>query len=286
MPMKNIFSIDVEDWFHILDLPNAPDVAEWSAKESRVEDNLNQILDVLDEKNIKATLFVLGWVGEHYPELIRSAHRRGHEIASHGYAHQLVYGMTPEAFYEDVVKAKNILESITGTPVLGYRAPGFSITPETPWAFEMLVKAGYKYDSSIFPTERAHGGYAGADVNPHKIQTAAGELLEFPISVAPLGPSTFCFFGGGYFRLFPWFMIKNRSRLLNKAGRPVIYYLHPREIDPTHPRMPMSAVRRFKSYVNLHGTKAKLQKLVHDQELVSFQSWMKNAPEFSALLAS
>ena len=272
--MKNIFSIDVEDWFHILDLPTAPDVNAWHTKESRVEKNLNTILDLLDHNDTKATLFVLGWVAEKYPKLIKEAQKRGHEIASHGYAHQLVYGMKPEEFFQDILKAKNILEAITGDKVLGLRAPGFSITPETPWAFEMLAKAGYVYDSSIFPTKRAHGGFVGAELSPHPINTKHGTIIEFPISVVNVLGSKVCFFGGGYFRLFPWTLIKAKSEQVNFEGRPVVYYIHPRDIDPHQPRLPMSFIRQFKSYVNLHSTEEKLLRLIQSQALTSFREWL------------
>jgi polysaccharide deacetylase family protein (PEP-CTERM system associated) len=273
--IKNILSIDVEDWFHILELPGAPALSAWSAKESRVIGNLLTMLDILDRQEVKATLFVLGWIGEQYPGLIREAHARGHEIASHGYAHQLVCNMSPEEFFQDLTRAKGILEDLTGDGVKGFRAPGFSITPETPWAFEAMARAGYNYDSSLFPARRAHGGFSGAPLSPHQIDTSHGVITEFPISVASILGARVCFSGGGYFRLFPWAFIKAQAAQVNAAGRPVIYYLHPRDIDPHQPRLSMGLTRRFKSYVNLHSTEKKLQSLVQSQPLTSFRDWLQ-----------
>lgn len=276
--IKNILSVDVEDWFHILELPDAPALSTWNAKESRVGENLRTILDVLDQQGAKATLFVLGWIAEQHPALIREAHARGHEIASHGYAHQLVGNMSPDELFQDLVRTKAILEDLTGDKVLGFRAPGFSITPQTPWAFETMARAGYSYDSSLFPARRAHGGFSGAPLAPHQIDTSHGAITEFPISVASVLGTRICFSGGGYFRLFPWAFIQAKATQVNAAGRPVIYYFHPRDIDPQQPRLPMGLIRRFKSYVNLGSAEQKLVRLVQSQPLTSFRDWLRFAP--------
>jgi len=276
--IKNILSVDVEDWFHILELPDAPALGTWNAKESRVGENLRTILDVLDEQGAKATLFVLGWIAEQHPALIREAHTRGHEIASHGYAHQLVGNMSPDELFQDLVRTKVILEDLTGDKVLGFRAPGFSITPQTPWAFETMARAGYSYDSSLFPARRAHGGFSGAPLSPHQIATSHGAITEFPISVTTVLGAKVCFSGGGYFRLFPWPFIKSKAAQVNAEGRPVIYYFHPRDIDPQQPRLPMGLIRRFKSYVNLGSAEQKLVRLVQSQPLTSFRDWLRFAP--------
>jgi hypothetical protein len=152
---------------------------------------------------------------------------------------------------------------------------GFSIVESNLWAFAELVEAGYRYDSSIFPASRAHGGLSGAQMRPHVLGTEAGELLEFPMTVAKVLGKRVCFFGGGYFRLFPYWLIRRKAREVNGAGRPVIYYLHPREVDPGHPRIPMSALRRFKSYVNLDTTEPKLRALVEEETLVPFEVWIE-----------
>jgi len=172
--MKCIFSVDVEDWFHILDLPSTPPLSEWNDLPSRVEKNFTTLLDIFAEGQIRVTCFFLGWVAERYPDLVRAAHRRGHEIASHGYAHRLVYQMTPDEFLGDAVRSKQILESISGCEVLGYRASGFSVTQKTPWFFEKLAEAGFRYDSSVFPGTRGHGGMDGADFAPYRVNLSGG----------------------------------------------------------------------------------------------------------------
>jgi len=235
------------------------------------------MLDLFDSSGVKVTCFFLGWIAEQFPELVREADKRGHEIASHGYSHQLINVQAREDFAEDVRKAKKLLEDITGKAVLGYRAPGFSITEGTEWAFDELCKAGYQYDSSIFPTVRIHGGIVGAKIHPHKVQSGNGTIIEFPITVVSIMGKRLCFFGGGYLRLFPYTLIRHFSHVVNKEGRPVIYYVHPREIDPKHPRLRMGLNRRFKSYVNLNTTMTKIKKLAREQDLVPFRDWIAQA---------
>ncbi len=270
----NILSVDVEEWFHILEIEGAPPIESWMTLESRVERNFERLLERFAAHDVSVTCFFLGWVAERFPHLVRRAAEAGHEIASHGFAHQLVYTQTPDEFRQDVERSRLLLEDLSGTSVAGYRAPGFSITEETPWAFEQLVRAGYRYDSSLFPASRGHGGFAGAQRAPHTIETPAGPLIEFPISVARVLGKRLCFFGGGYLRFFPLPLIRSMTRQVNREGLPVIYYVHPREIDPDHPRLPMSRVRHFKSYVNLSSTMNKLDSLMREQSLASFREWM------------
>lgn len=272
--MNNILSVDVEDWFHILELDSTPDLSQWNSMESAVDKNFRILLDEFDRANVKVTCFFLGWVAEHHPTLVREAQRRGHEIACHGYAHRLIYTQSRREFSEDIQKSKNILENLIGQSVKGYRAPGFSITKDTPWAFDLLTEAGYQYDSSVFPASRGHGGIIGAEMRPYKVTTPNGALIEFPVTVAPILMKRMCFFGGGYLRLFPYFIIRYMSRVVNKTNRPVIFYLHPREVDPHHPRLSMGVARRFKSYINLGSTLPKLRRLIHDQNLLTFRDWL------------
>ncbi len=273
--MSNILSIDVEDWFHIMDVESAPAAQQWDTLESRVERNFLSLLDEIDDAQASVSCFFLGWVAERYPHLVREASARGHEVASHGYAHQLVYRQSPAEFSEDIRRGKEILEDILGAPVLGYRAPGFSITRDTLWAFDEIAAAGFKYDSSVFPASRGHGGMAGGELAPYWVETNSGPLLEIPISVIPVLGQRICAFGGGYLRLAPYALIDRLSRAVNKSGRPVIYYLHPREIDPDHPRIDMGMLRRFKSYVNMGSTMPKLRRLLRDQDLVTFRDWIE-----------
>lgn len=282
--MKCIFTIDVEDWFHILDLPSTPDIGEWDSLPSRVEINFVRLLDILAEYDVVATCFFLGWIAERFPHLVREAVHRGHEIASHGYAHRLVYRMNRAEFYEDAVRSRKTLEDIAGSAIAGYRATGFSTTEQTPWFFETVRGAGYSYDSTVFPAARGHGGMKSGALAPHTIATPRGSLVEFPISVSPLLGRPMCFFGGGYLRLFPYPLIRRMAISVLQCNRPVIFYVHPREIDPEHPRLPMGAWRRFKSYVNLTTTERKVRNLLSDFEFTTFRGYlseMKQAPEMT-----
>ncbi len=284
-PMKCIFSVDVEDWFHILDLPSTPPISEWDALPSRVEKNFLILLDIFAEKNAHVTCFFLGWVAQKFPHLVREAMKRGHEIASHGYAHRLVYRMTREEFFDDAKKSKTIIEDAAGRPVLGYRSAGFSVTKDTPWFFEMLMEAGYQYDSSVFPALRGHGGLEGGQLAPFLHRGLSGSLVEFPITVKKVFGKPICFYGGGYLRLFPYFLIQRMTRQVLADGRPVNFYIHPREIDPHHPRLSMGFMRRFKSYVNLRSTEVKIRRLLSEFELTTFENFIKEDAELSGVNA-
>ena len=267
---SSIFSVDVEDWFHILDVPSAPPISEWAGLPSRVEKNFSKLLEIFEEHRVQVTCFILGWVGERFPHLVREAVGRGHEIASHGYGHRLVYQQSRNDFYEDVRRARLLLEDISGVPVLGYRAPGFSTTTETPWFFDALAEAGYQYDSSVFPAPRSHGGIRDARRDPYRVNENDG-IVELPITVADFMGNPMCFFGGGYLRLFPYWLIRKKAKEVLGQGRPVVFYIHPREIDPDHPRLPMSPSRTFKSYVNLDSTEAKVRRVLQDFPVTTFQ---------------
>ncbi len=277
--MKSILSVDVEDWFHILGLRSSPGRDEWDSLPSRVETNFMTLLDLFDAGGARVTCFFLGWVAERFPGLVREAVSRGHEVASHGYAHDLVFRQGPEEFREDAEKSKHLLEDITGRAVKGYRSAGFSSTEATPWFFEKLAEAGYTYDSSVFPATRDHGGMRTADLGPHLVPAGSGYVVEFPISVARVMGRPVCFFGGGYLRLFPWAVIRRMARKVMDEGRPIIFYIHPREVDPCHPRLPMSLKRRFKCYVNLNTVMGKLGSILRDFDLTTFEDFIENSPD-------
>jgi polysaccharide deacetylase family protein (PEP-CTERM system associated) len=271
---KSVFSVDVEDWFHILDVPSTPNIEAWESLPSRVERNFHRLLDIFSENNVRTTCFFLGWIGKRFPHLVREADRRGHEIASHGYAHLLVHRMTAAEFYEDIATAKAILEDAVGQPVSGYRAPGFSTTEEVPWFFSKVVEAGYSYDSSVFPAHCEYGGLKPADLGPHVISTESGPLIELPMTVAGLMGKRVCVFGGGYLRLAPVALVERMIRKVHREGRPAICYVHPREIDMDHPRLPMGLRRRFKSYVNIRSTEGKIRRLLSIFEFTSFREFL------------
>lgn len=266
-----VFSIDVEDWFHIMDLKTAPKIADWDRLPSHVEVNFLRMLDMLDAHQTKSTCFFLGWVAQKYPGIVREAAKRGHEIASHGFAHSLIYELQAPAFLEDIHKAKVLLEDISGTAVDGYRAPGFSVTHETPWFFDCLAKSGYSYSSSVFPGGRQHGGYEGFEMNPCIVSTQSGDIREFPIPLANFMSKNVCFFGGGYLRLFPYFLIRQMAKQVLGKQQPVIFYIHPREIEPDHPRLAMPVGRRIKSYIGLKSTAGKIDRLLSEFEFSTFR---------------
>jgi polysaccharide deacetylase family protein (PEP-CTERM system associated) len=266
----SVFTVDVEEWFHILDVPSTPPLAEWAALPSRVEKSFRSMLDAFAERQVRTTLFFLAWVAERYPHLVREAVAGGHEIASHGYAHRLVYEQDRATFLADITKAKSIIEQASGKAVLGYRAPGFSVTQATPWFFDAVAEAGYRYDSSVFPGERGHGGLPGAKAVPHIITTAHGDLVEFPMALSSLFGKPMFFFGGGYLRFFPYSLMLAKAKDVLKEDRPVVFYLHPREVDPGHPRLAMSAKRRFMTYHNLRSTMPKMRRLLQDLPMTTF----------------
>ena len=278
---KCIFSVDVEDWFHILDVPSTPPISEWDGLPSRVEKHLLKLLDIFAEKNTHVTCFFLGWVAQKFPHLVREAIKRGHETASHGYGHRLAYRMTRQEFLADAKKSKMIIEDATGRPIWGYRSAGFSVTEDTPWFFEMLMEAGYRYDSSVFPAPRGHGGLKGGQLRPFLHRGSRQSLVEFPITVKRVFGKPICFCGGGYLRFFPYFLIRRMTRQVLADGRPVIFYVHPREIDPHHPRLPMRFMRKFKSYVNLRSTEVKIRRLLSEFELTTFGRFIEESPELS-----
>lgn len=266
-----VMSIDVEDWFHILDLPSTPNLDEWDTLPSRVEHNFLRLLDLASEHRVHCTCFFVGWIADRHPALVTEALRRGHEIASHGWAHRLAYQLTPREFYEDAAKAKDVLEQISGHRVLGYRSAGFSLSDRNAWVFDELLRAGYLYDASVFPAKRAHGGWCNGQYSPYMVKRPAGELIEFPTSVEEVFGRPYCFFGGGYLRLFPLAVIRRMTASVLQRGRPAIFYVHPREIDPDQPRLPMNAWRHFKSYVNLGTTENKLRRLLTEFNFVKLE---------------
>jgi len=274
---QSIFSIDVEDWFNLSGTGFEPHPSEWDRLESRIERNLHSLLELLAAGGGTATCFVVGYFAKRFPQLIREAADAGHEIASHSYFHRLVYEMSPAEFYEDALAARKLLEDVSGRAVRGFRAPAFSVTEQTPWFFEKLIEAGYGYDSSVFPAPHQTGGFATDRLEPHRVQTAAGTIAEFPITAVRVFGRPMCFFGGGYLRLFPYRLIRTMGHAALNENRPVVFYVHPREIDPAHPRLPLSARRKFTCYVNLHSTRPKIRRILRDFKVSSFDRYMARA---------
>ncbi len=257
-------TFDVEEHFQVSAFDSPMRRRHWDHFESRVERNTDKVLALLSAHGVRATFFVLGWVAERYPELVRSIARGGHEVASHGYGHELVTSLTAVRFREDVSKAKRILEDIVGEPVLGYRAPSFSLVEETRWALRILVEEGYRYDSSIFPILHDVYGIPGANPVWHQISTEAGWIWEFPPSTVKVSGVRFPVAGGGYFRLFPYPILRRLLRRVEKEAQPLVLYLHIWELDPGQPRMTGSLLSRFRHYHNLDKTEQRLLCLLQD----------------------
>jgi len=278
--MDNFLTVDVEDWFHILDDPAVPAFPDWSGLEARLPQNIECILSILDEHKVKATMFWLGWAAEKHPALVRLCANRGHEIASHGFSHVLPYKVGRKIFREDISRGKKIIEDITGNEVVGFRAAGFGTTSDTPWLFEEIRAAGFVYDSSVFPAKRGHGGIADFRIEPHEINTSNGNLLEIPQSVVQVFGKRVSFFGGGYLRIAPIFLIRWGINKLQKTNLPLVVYVHPREVDPKHPRLPLKLHRRFKSYVNLKSTVPKLHWLCENYRFQLMKDYVKDSFTF------
>jgi polysaccharide deacetylase family protein (PEP-CTERM system associated) len=271
---QSIFSIDVEDWFNLSGTGLEPPPSEWDRLESRVEGNFRRLLELLAEGGATATCFFIGYFAKRFPHLVHEAVAAGHEIASHSYFHRLVYEMSPDEFHEDALASRRLLEDIAGLRVRGYRAPAFSVTERTPWFFDKLALAGYEYDSSVFPAHHQTGGLATDRFEPYSVETAHGTIAEFPITVVRALGAPMCFFGGGYLRLFPYRLVRAMGRRALNEGRPIVFYIHPREIDPDQPRMPLSARRKFTCYVNLRSTRPKIERILRDFQVSSFDRHM------------
>ncbi len=264
--MLNALTFDIEDYFQVEAFKQYIKFEEWNNYQSRVVQNTRKIMNILDERNVKATFFILGWIAERFPEMVRRITDDGHEIATHGYAHDMVYTQSQEAFERDLAKSIRILEQISGTHVIGYRAPTYSIIEESFWAFDILIRHNLRYDSSIFPIAHDRYGVPNSERFPYVIKReGVGMLHEFPLSTVRLWKWNFPVAGGGYLRLFPYWILKYGIASLNRQQKPAIIYLHPWEVDPDQPRIPnIPAKTRFRHYVNLHKTTDKLRKLTHD----------------------
>lgn len=264
--VKHAMTVDVEDYFHVAAFSKVIDTSKWSEYPSRVERNTDVLLELFKQKNIKATFFVLAWVAERYPQIVKAIVEQGHELASHGYSHQLVYEQSPDIFREETHKSKTILEDIGQKPVLGYRAASYSITAKSLWALDILAELGFTWDSSIFPVRHDNYGMPNSPEQPYQIKTAHGVLTEFPLTTAKVLGLSIPAAGGGYFRQYPYFVSKylfNRASL--NQTRPQIFYLHPWEIDPDQPRVEgASWFSQFRHYTNIQRCLPRLERLVDD----------------------
>ena len=270
----NILTFDIEEWFHILDNDSTKSEKEWNNFPSRIHSNMETIFRILEETETKASFFVLGWIAEKHPEIVREIKDRGHEIGSHTHLHQLAYNQSIKEFTKDVDRSIKVLQDITGDKVRMFRAPGFSITEKNKWAFEVLHELGIEIDSSVFPAGRAHGGLKNyGHAEPNLLEYNGITLKEFPINTYSFINKDLVFSGGGYFRLLPYNYIKK----LSKKSNYIISYFHPRDFDHEQPIIDdLSFTRKFKSYVGLKKTESKLIKWLTDFNFVDLKTAEKN----------
>lgn len=260
----NILTFDIEDWFHC---DFISENSTWSNYNTRIFESTEKILNKLEEKNRKGTFFVLGWIANKYPEVVRKIQKNGHEIACHSFSHDLVHNLNQDDFYRDTEKSVKTLEDITGEKILIYRAPGFSITEQTPWAFEILDKLGIQIDCSVFPAKHDYGGFPNFGESEPALITVNGiTIKEFPMNIKKLGAKNIVFSGGGFFRLFPYPIIHNWT----KESDYVMSYFHPRDFDSGQPMLQhLPLIRKFKSYYGLKGAFSKFEKWLDDFETTS-----------------
>ena len=265
MIIRNALTVDVEDYFHVSAFSECIDQKDWDSYPLRVEKNTRRLLDLFDLHSVKATFFVLGWVAERTPGLVMEIAARGHEVACHGYSHQLVYNQSPGIFREETIRSKTLLEDIIQAPVTGYRAASYSITGRSLWALDIIADAGFEYDSSIFPVRHDRYGIPDASVYPHRMKTPNGNLLvEFPLSTARIFGFRLPVAGGGYFRLYPYAITKAGLNQINRRQKPFIFYLHPWEIDTEQPKISAGWKSRFRHYNNLDKCEHRLERLMSD----------------------
>jgi polysaccharide deacetylase family protein (PEP-CTERM system associated) len=258
--ITNALTIDFEDWYQGLEIPHA----DWSRFDDRIVQVGRRLLEILDRARVKATFFVLGFVAEKHPEIVREIAAAGHELATHGYSHTLIYTQTPEVFREELKRALGAVEQAAGVKVLGHRAPFFSITKKSLWALDILGELGVRYDTSIFPVMNYRYGIEDAPRWPYEIDANGHQLQEFPISTWRILGKNIPIAGGAYFRIFPYAVTRAGFRSINRDGKPAVFYLHPWEIDPDHPRIDLPRRIAATHYFNLKATEGRLMRLLHD----------------------
>jgi polysaccharide deacetylase family protein (PEP-CTERM system associated) len=271
--LLNAFSVDVEDYFQVAAFENTIPRASWDRLEPRVERNTRRLLELCDRHAVKGTFFVLGWVAERWPQLVRDIRDAGHELGTHGQDHRRVTTLTPREFRADIRRSKQTIEDAAGVEVIGYRAPSYSIVRETLWAVDVLAEEGFRYDSSIFPIRHDRYGIPDFPRFPRPLRGHHGKALhEVPISTVRLGGMNLPFVGGGYLRHFPFSFIRwGMERLNGFERRPAILYVHPWEIDPDQPRQPVRWSTRLRHYRNLHRTEERLTRLFSDYSFTTIR---------------
>lgn len=259
------FTVDVEEYFQVSAFENIVDRNRWDSFESRVAAPTLHLVEMLAHRGDRGTFFILGWIAERYPELVLEIARAGHEIASHGWDHKRVTTLQPDEFRESIRRSKALLEDISGQPVLGFRAPSFSIVPGREWALDLLIEEGYTYDSSLFPIRRPGGyGFAGTPCEPHWIDRPAGRLAEIPPATLTRFGARIPAAGGAYVRLLPYGLVRTAFREFDAQNVPATFYIHPWELDPEQPRLPVGRLTRVRHYGGLHRTIPRMSRLLEE----------------------
>ena len=280
--VPHIFSVDVEEYFHALALAPAAPRSRWGSLPSRVEETTGLLLDELDRCGAHGTFFVVGWVAEQCPGLVRRISDAGHEIASHSHWHRQVFSLTPQEFRKDLRVSKEALEQITGRPVYGFRAPAFSIIPGTEWAFDVLLEEGFSYDSSLFPIHRPHYGYPGVPTDPYAIRRASGLLVELPPATTTIGGVRVPAAGGAYLRQLPFGLTQRAFREYTARGVSGMFYVHPWEVDPGQPRLQVGWLQTIRHYRGLDRMLGRVSRLLDEFRFTS----VERALDFDALHAA
>ena len=277
--LTNLMTIDVEDYFHVNAFAGQIRSDAWPTFTSRVEANTDRLLALFAEHGVRATFFVLGWVAERHPRLVRRIAEAGHELGSHSYWHRLVFSLTPDEFREDLRRARGAIGDASGVTVRGFRAPSFSIVDRSLWALDVLAEEGYDYDASIFPVHHDVYGIPEAPRQPHVISVPAGNITEWPGSTGRLGGDLRLPIGGGYFRLVPYAVTRRAITSFNADERhPAMFYLHPWEVDPDQPRLRASLRSGLRHYNNLARTEPRLRRLLADFRWGAIEDAMRPAP--------
>lgn len=261
---SHIFTVDVEEYFQVHAFEGWVDRGEWDYLPSRVELSTRKLLELLGSHGVHGTFFVLGWIAERHPELVREIAGAGHEVASHGWGHRRITELSREAFREDVARSKALLEDVTGEPVHGFRAPSFSLVPGTEWALDVMAEEGYRYDSSVFPIRRIGYGYPGACPVPHLVDGASGSLLELPLTTCDIAGVSLPAAGGAYFRHLPYALTRAGFRQMEEEDASGVFYLHSWEVDEHQPRLPVSWFGRIRHYRGLGRMPGRLDRLLGD----------------------
>lgn len=272
MSTTHIFTVDVEEYFQVHAFEGVVRRSQWPGLPSRVAHNVEVLLDLLAARNVIGTFFILGWVADRHPHVVRRIASAGHEIASHGWWHHRVTTLEPEEFREDVRASKLLLEDLSGQRVAGYRAPSFSITPDSQFAFEILLEEGYVYDSSVFPIRRSNYGWPGAPPIPHVKQCVNGALFEFPLATSLWGNFRIPVAGGGYFRQFPFGIVRRAFEEHSAQGIPGVFYIHPWELDADQPRIRVGPLTRVRHYRGLKETPRRLELLLSEFRFTSISA--------------